>query len=96
MVQRCTNPKHNRWDYYGGAGITVCDRWLGEHGFEHFLSDMGERPSPKHSLSRYLDSGNYEPGNVEWGTKADQTAEHYGKNAMLALRTQHDLEFLAA
>jgi hypothetical protein len=96
MIQRCANPHNIRFSHYGGAPVPVlcCDRWL--NSFEAFLEDMGERPSPKHSLSRFLDSGHYEPGNVEWGTTTDQAAERRGKRAMLALRTYHQSQLVAA
>lgn len=57
---------------YGGRGIAVCARW--QSSFEQFLSDMGPKPSPKHSLDRYPDhNGNYEPGNCRWATKKQQS-----------------------
>ncbi len=71
MITRCTNPKHNRWQHYGGRGITICERW--RNSYEAFLSDVGRRPSPAHSLDRYPDcDGNYEPGNVRWATGTEQ------------------------
>ena len=39
MKTRCTNPKSKYYNYYGGRGITICDRWL--NSFENFLDDMG-------------------------------------------------------
>lgn len=73
MRDRCTNPKYWAFNRYGGRGITVCDRWLGPSGFLNFLSDLGERPSPKHSIDRFPDNdGNYEPGNVRWATQVEQ------------------------
>jgi AP2 domain len=72
MVQRCTNPKREKYPEYGGVGVTVCDRWLGEHGFEYFLADMGERPAGK-TLDRYPNpAGNYEPSNCRWATAREQ------------------------
>ena len=72
MKRRCFNPKVCGYAYYGGCGITVCDRWLGEHGFANFLADMGERPSGK-TLDRYPNpAGNYEPGNCRWATSKEQ------------------------
>jgi hypothetical protein len=86
MVGRVTNPTDDRWRYYGGVGVKADPRWLGERGFENFLADVGERPSSKHTLSRFLDSGDYEPGNVEWATWPQQMAERRGKHAMLIFR----------
>ena len=89
MLHRCTEVGHRA--AYGERGISVCDRW---RHFESFLADLGERPTLAHTLSRYLDSGNYEPGNVEWATLAEQKAQHYGKRAMRRLHEFHIQEML--
>jgi len=72
MKKRCYNPNYIHFDEYGGRGIIVCERWI--NSFDNFLSDMGERPSPTHSLDRWPDkNGNYEPTNCRWGTKSEQS-----------------------
>lgn len=68
MIQRCTNPRHHHWAKYGGAGITVCERWM---SFENFLADMGNRPDET-SIDRINNSGNYEPGNCRWAGRKQQ------------------------
>lgn len=75
MIDRCTNPRLRTWSAYGGRGIRVCDRWL---KFENFFSDMGQRPSRKHSLDRVDNDGNYEPGNCRWATPDVQQNNHRG------------------
>jgi hypothetical protein len=72
MRQRCLDPNNK---HYGARGITVCDRWQGENGFENFYADMGEKPEPKHlySIDRINNDGHYEPGNCRWATAAEQT-----------------------
>jgi len=73
LIGRCTNPRNKGWRYYGGRGITVCERW--RHDFTAFLADMGPRPSPNHSIDRFPDNdGNYEPGNARWATDQQQNA----------------------
>ena len=71
VIQRCTNPNANHYDRYGGRGITVCEEWL--KSFEKFLSYVGPRPTPKHTIGRIDNEGNYEPGNVKWETRKEQS-----------------------
>ena len=66
---------------YGGKGIKICERWLGERGFENFLADLGERPAGT-TLGRFGDIGNYELGNVAWQTKSEQVAEQKLKRSI--------------
>lgn len=73
MKERCLNPNHKSYHHYGGRGISICGRWLDNNGFGNFISDMGLRPSPKHSIDRYPNNdGNYEPSNCRWATTKEQ------------------------
>lgn len=70
LKDRCLNPDSDNWKYYGGRGISVCDRW--KHSFQNFLSDMGKRPTLKHGIERKNNAGNYEPSNCIWATQKEQ------------------------
>lgn len=70
MRHRCHRPSHPRYSLYGGRGIRVCGRWFSS--FEAFLTDMGPKPSPAHSLDRIDVNGHYEPGNVRWAEQKEQ------------------------
>jgi hypothetical protein len=69
MLARCDDATSPFFRYYGGRGITVCDRW--REGFRFFLEDMGSRPAGL-SLDRINNDGNYEPGNCRWATRTEQ------------------------
>lgn len=70
MLCRCYVPSTRAFARYGGRGIQVCKRW--RDSYKAFLSDMGRRPSSKHSLERVDNDGNYEPGNCAWATQSAQ------------------------
>ncbi len=71
MISRCHNPNTKSFPRYGGRGISVCERW--RHSFVNFLSDMGERPTKKHSIERKENSGDYTPENCVWATSKQQS-----------------------
>ena len=66
---RCTSITNNRYSSYGGRGIKFCKRWL--NSFEHFYSDMGDRPIGK-TLGRIDNDGNYCKSNCRWETPKQQ------------------------
>lgn len=67
--QKCQNPRHADYAYYGARGIRVCDRW---QSFENFVEDMGLRPEGL-TLERRDNDGHYEPSNCVWATRQEQS-----------------------
>lgn len=71
MKDRCLNSDNPAYPNYGARGIKICDRWLAT--VENFIADMGRRPSPRHSLDRKDNDGNYCPSNCRWATRTEQS-----------------------
>lgn len=87
MVRRCSSPKHKNYVNYGARGIKVCDRW---QDFWAFLSDMGPRPSPLHSVDRIDCNGNYEPSNCRWATPKEQSRNR--RNGVITAETAEEIK----
>ena len=68
MIGRCTNPANNRFDMYGGRGISICSEW---GSFDAFLADMGERPAEK-TLDRKDTNLGYFKDNCRWASAKEQ------------------------
>lgn len=70
IKQRCYNPNNKDYRHYGGRGISVCDEW--RQSFSAYKNYMGKPPTPKHSIDRIDNDGDYKPGNVRWATQQEQ------------------------
>ncbi len=74
ILDRCYKATDKCFKWYGGRGITVCARWHKDNpnGFVNFMSDVGDRPTPKHSIDRINNDGHYEPTNIRWADSFEQ------------------------
>ena len=75
MKERCHNPKHDSYMYYGAKGISVCDEWMGN--FVPFYQwAMSNGYADDLTIDRIDNDGNYEPGNCRWVTMECQNRRH--------------------
>lgn len=69
MRQRCNNPNHKHFNYYGGRGIKICTEW---DDFWNFYADMGECPE-KAVLDRIDSCKDYSPDNCRWVSRSESS-----------------------
>jgi hypothetical protein len=70
MIQRCHNPANERYGYYGGRGIRVCEEWEDFAMFRDWALKAGYREGL--TIERLDNDGDYEPGNCTWTTRQRQ------------------------
>lgn len=95
MLGRCySDADAERFEYYGGRGITVCDRWRepGGVGLKNFYEDMGERPEGT-TLDRIDVNGNYNPENCRW---ADSSLQGYNRRHLKKTESGHVGVYISA
>lgn len=70
MHERCKGYKKRDRQRYTERGITVCPNWS---SFDTFKNDMGEPPTPSHSLDRINNDAGYSKKNCRWATNEEQS-----------------------
>lgn len=84
---RCENPNRNGYADYGGSGVEF--RF---GSFCEFISHIGPKPSPIHSVDRINSLGHYEAGNVRWATPTEQI--HNSRNCKLCQSDADNIRML--
>ena len=75
MKARCKYPSSPSYENYGARGVSVCQQW--QDSFEDFHFYVAQLPhfdEDGYSLDRIDNDGNYEPGNIKWSTRAEQSS----------------------
>lgn len=77
MKSRCLNPNFQKYKTYGARGIKIYEPWIKDFvKFKDYvigLKDYNRRKELNLTLDRINNNGDYEPNNLRWATKADQT-----------------------
>lgn len=63
MKRRCSDPSRSDFERYGGRGTVVCEQW--NASFMSFLSAVGKKPTPLHSIDRIDSRGHYSCGQCD-------------------------------
>ena len=83
MKTRCYNRNFKQWKDWGGRGIRICIGWL---DFQTFISDMGRKPTPRHTIERVNNDGNYSCGQCD-----ECRFEGWPKNCIWETRQKQNL-----
>lgn len=92
MKYRCFNEKSHGYARYGGRGITICDDWTNENGFQNFknwANDNGYCDGL--TIERIDNDGNYCPENCTWATYEQQANNTCANNRITVHGKTHTI-----
>lgn len=89
MKQRCCNTQNDRYKYYGGRGISICDDWMQFEPFEQWALSNGYEDEL--TIDRIDVNGDYCPENCRWVTWETQQNNKRNNNIIEAFGEKRTL-----
>ena len=89
MKQRCRNTQNDRYKYYGGRGISICDDWMQFEPFEQWALSNGYEDEL--TIDRIDVNGDYCPENCRWVTWETQQNNKRNNNIIEAFGEKRTL-----
>lgn len=84
MKRRCKDKNNNRYEFYGGKGIVVCEDWDNDYlSFRNWAMNNGYKDNL--TIDRIDNNGNYEPENCRWATMKEQL-NNQSRNRLLTYK----------
>ena len=85
----CFNSNDEKYKYYGGRGITMCNEWKNDFKSFHdwaFANGYDENAETRQcTIDRINVNGNYEPSNCRWITQKEQS-RNTRKNRLITFK----------
>ena len=74
IKHRCFNPNAFAYHRYGGRGITMYSEWVNDYpAFAAYIRTLPDYGKVDVTLDRIDNDGNYEPENLRWVTRKEQS-----------------------
>lgn len=91
--RRCFDKNNVAYQQYGARGIGMWEKWVSDP--VKFITDVGQPPSPDHTLDRIDNNKGYYPDNVRWATPLEQANNKSNNRVVVYQGVQYTVAQLA-